>query len=70
MEWISCDEKMPEPNYPVLFYSKGFGVRIGAKEPQYGKVKYVYFRGWQTRDRYKDVTHWMDFPKPPTKLAT
>ena len=65
MNWISIESKLPEPFQPILFYSKSHGFRHGTREATVGKTKYIYFRQWSTRERYKDVTHWMSLPEPP-----
>lgn len=56
MEWISCQDRLPETNRPVLIWTEGLSKEIsfcGA-----GSLKRKRLIKW-------GVTHWMPLPEPP-----
>lgn len=65
-EWIGVDERLPEPNLPVLTYGRKGGVGIGyvtdSSVSEYKRSNKLYFYA-----RYGDKlpTHWMPLPEPP-----
>ena len=65
-EWIGVDERLPEPNLPVLTYGRKGGVGIGyvtdSSVSEYKRSNKLYFYA-----RYGDKlpTHWMPMPEPP-----
>ena len=59
--WIDVKEKMPYNGQCVLIHSKDGGVAEGAYLSTKG-----YFEQWRWNSIQKNVTHWMELPKPPT----
>ena len=52
---------MPDSGQCVLIHSKNGGVAEGAYLSAKG-----HFEQWRWNAIQKDVTHWMELPKPPT----
>jgi hypothetical protein len=70
MEWIRCDDEMPEHYKNVLFWADGevvygnFGHRSWSSEliDDLDSKGCDYWRGSYHAD---EVTHWMPLPDPP-----
>ena len=61
MVGIDVKEKMPYSGKCVLIHSKDGGVAEGAYLSTKG-----HFEQWRWSSIQKNVTHWMELPKPPT----
>ena len=66
-EWISIEERLPEPYQDVLFYGKGHDPLVGKTR---GETCIGYYRNafrFDGRDSVEvaEVTHWMPLPEPP-----
>ena len=59
-EWVSVDERLPEPNVRVLVYSKVHKDHLISEIDEKG-------RWWQTYTLLNGVTHWQPLPTPPKK---
>lgn len=67
--WISCKDRMPEANEPVLFI---FNTESGFKAVMYGWHETIkgLGSGWHQAGvggarADEEVTHWMPLPEPP-----
>lgn len=61
-EWISVEERMPEPFVNVLAYCKSLGYRV---EANWNGQKWT-----PTGNQFcAEITHWMPWPEPPKKQA-
>jgi hypothetical protein len=63
MEWISVKDRLPEFEFPILFYSEKYGVQKGFRIT--GRGKRERFRMYASGLNLMDVTHWMSLPQPP-----
>ncbi|HYF57342.1 MAG TPA: DUF551 domain-containing protein, partial [Burkholderiaceae bacterium] len=62
-QWISCAERMPEPEVEVLVYGTG---TIGTQIGQWFRGRWDD-HGWNVEDD-GTVTHWMPLPAPPVPV--
>ena len=53
-EWVSVDERLPEPTYCVLVYTTDYSIEVDARGSDGEWMSY-------------EVTHWMPLPAPPGK---
>ena len=53
-EWVSVEERLPEPTYCVLVYTTDYSIEVDA-------------RGSDGEWMSHEVTHWMPLPAPPGK---
>lgn len=53
-EWVSVEERLPEPTYCVLVYTTDFSIEVDAIGSDGEWMSY-------------EVTHWMPLPAPPGK---
>ena len=53
-EWVSVEEKLPEPTYCVLVYTTDYSIEVDALDSDGEWMSY-------------EVTHWMYLPVPPAK---
>ena len=53
-EWVSVDERLPEPTYCVLVYTTDYSIEVDALDSDGEWMSY-------------EVTHWMSLPEPPGK---
>lgn len=70
MEWINCNDRMPDSMEPVLVT----GILINGEKAVWADVRYnADIGGWEvlsdaTGDYWEDVeyeiTHWMAYPDP------
>ena len=51
-EWVSVEERLPEPTYCVLVYTTDFSIEVDAIGSDGEWISY-------------EVTHWMPLPAPP-----
>ena len=51
-EWVSVEERLPEPTYCVLVYTTDYSIEVDA-------------RGSDGEWMSHEVTHWMPLPAPP-----
>ena len=51
-EWISVEERLPEPTYCVLVYTTDYSIEVDALDSDGEWMSY-------------EVTHWMPLPKSP-----
>lgn len=56
-QWISVQERLPEPNERVLVY------RPDMKKADTGPISVQW--GWTCQRKKPDVSHWMPLPEPP-----
>ena len=62
-EWISVEERLPEPTKNVLFCEDG-NVRIGYYLGATYSKRVAVFRDLRSAFSF-DGTHWMPLPSPP-----
>ncbi|WP_395504763.1 DUF551 domain-containing protein [Ectopseudomonas hydrolytica] len=60
-EWISVDDRLPEPNTPVLAYSKSWGVFFAFRKNR-NVSPWLCLDGDACNTK---ITHWMPKPPPP-----
>ena len=53
-EWVSVEERLPEPTYCVLVYTTDYSIEVDALDSDGEWMSY-------------EVTHWMYLPVPPAK---
>ena len=53
-EWVSVEERLPEPTYCVLVYTTDYSIEVDALDSD---GEWMSF----------EVTHWMSLPAPPDK---
>ena len=53
-EWVSVEERLPEPTYCVLVYTTDYSIEVDA-------------RGSDGEWMSHEVTHWMPLPTPPDR---
>ncbi len=53
-EWVSVEERLPEPTYCVLVYTTDYSIEVDA-------------RGSDGEWMSHEVTHWMPLPAPPDR---
>ena len=53
-EWVSVEERLPEPTYCVLVYTTDYSIEVDALDSDGEWMSY-------------EVTHWMSLPAPPEK---
>ena len=53
-EWVSVEERLPEPTYCVLVYTTDYSIEVDAIGSDGEWISY-------------EVTHWMPLPTPPAK---
>lgn len=53
-EWVSVEERLPEPTYCVLVYTTDYSIEVDALDSD-GE--------WMSHE----VTHWMPLPAPPDR---
>ena len=53
-EWVSVEERLPEPTYCVLVYTTDYSIEVDA-------------RGSDGEWMSHAVTHWMPLPSPPDR---
>lgn len=53
-EWVSVEERLPEPTYCVLVYTTDYSIEVDAIGSDGEWMSY-------------EVTHWMPLPTPPAK---
>ena len=53
-EWVSVEERLPEPTYCVLVYTTDYSIEVDALDSDGEWMSY-------------EVTHWMPLPEPPAK---
>lgn len=51
-EWVSVEERLPEPTYCVLVYTTDYSIEVDALDSDGEWMSY-------------EVTHWMPLPKSP-----
>ena len=51
-EWVSVEERLPEPTYCVLVYTTDYSIEVDA-------------RGSDGEWMSHEVTHWIPLPEPP-----
>jgi len=69
MEWISVEDRLPEPEQEVIYYFELTGISIGKfwknrtmlAEIEINMNCFGGAKGWLC----DDVTHWMPLPEPP-----
>lgn len=66
-EWISVTEDKPEPGWPLLLYSKEFGVKFGSWTGDKWEINEARIPCGTTSDDYT-VTHWMLWLSPTEKV--
>lgn len=58
-QWISVEDRLPEPSTPVLVYIPNIGIRTDWTHPYEGRF-FTY--------KSNCITHWMSLPEPPIPL--
>ena len=53
-EWVSVEERLPEPTYCVLVYTTDYSIEVDARGSDGEWMSY-------------EVTHWMPLPVPPDR---
>lgn len=53
-EWVSVEERLPEPTYCVLVYTTDYSIEVDALDSDGEWMSY-------------EVTHWMSLPEPPDR---
>ena len=53
-EWVSVEDRLPEPTYCVLVYTTDYSIEVDALDSDGEWMSY-------------EVTHWMYLPVPPAK---
>ena len=53
-EWVSVEERLPEPTYCVLVYTTDYSIEVDARGSDGEWMSY-------------EVTHWMPLPSPPDR---
>ena len=53
-EWVSVEERLPEPTYCVLVYTTDYSIEVDALDSDGEWMSY-------------EVTHWMPLPAPPDR---
>ena len=65
-DWISVEERLPEPNVLVLIW--GTWHRLGVREEEGHALSVLLAGEWQGTDEvnyHLTVTHWMPLPEGP-----
>ena len=61
-EWISVDERLPDPGLPILIFTRKNRYYVGY---YYKAVVDTTYTGFYADSVKRDVTHWMPMPEPP-----
>lgn len=61
-EWISVDERLPDPGLPILIFTRKNRYYVGY---YYKAVVDTTYTGFYADSVKRDVTHWMPLPEPP-----
>lgn len=60
--WISVEERLPEPELPILIFTRKNRYYVGY---YYKAVVDTTYTGFYADSVKRDVTHWMPLPEPP-----
>lgn len=64
-EWISVEDRLPEPNVAVLICEEGSVREAWRETSTYATAKWRGMPVWQNGEQCFHPTHWMPMPEPP-----